>query len=111
MGYDNWYFYAAALLIAETIFLAASFFDPELSMLRRRHPIAWQVAVLMISAVALYGSDSNKPEPPEPPPEHHDVRPVVWVVRTEDGGYRAFQIRVNADGSKTNLVEVEKNDR
>ena len=110
MGYDNWYFYAAALLIAELIFLAASYIDPDLSMLRRRRPIAWQVAVLMISAVALYGSDSNKPEPPEPPPEPQEIRPVVWVVRTEDGGYRAFQIRVNADGSKTNLIEVQKND-
>lgn len=105
MGYDNWYFYAAALLIAELIFLAASVFDPELSTIRRRRPIAWQVAVLLCTAVALYGSDSNKPEPP---PEPQEIRPVVWVVRTDDGGYRAFQVRVNADGSKTNLVEVDR---
>ncbi len=108
MTYSDWYFYAAALLIAELIFLAASVVDPELSMLRRRRPFAWQVAVLLCTAVALYGSDSNKPEPPEPPPEHQDVRPVVWVVRTEDGGYRAFQIVVSDGGAKTNLLEVQK---
>ena len=106
MTYSDWYFYAAALLIAELIFLAASVFDPELRTLRHRRPFAWQVVVLFCTAVALYGSDSNKPEPPEV----QEIRPVVWVVRTEDGGYRAFQIRVNADGSKTNLIEVQKND-
>ena len=111
MVYDNWYFYAAALLIAEMIFLIATYVDPDLRSIRRRRPIAWHVIVLLCTVVALYGSDSNKPEPPEPPPEAQEVRPVVWVVRTDDGGYRAFQIRVNADGSKTNLVEVEKNDR
>ena len=110
MTYSDWYFYATALLIAELIFLAASFVDPDFRSLRNRRPIAWQIVVLLITSAALYGSDSNKPEPPEPPTEAQEVRPVVWVVRTEDGGYRAFQIRVNADGSKTNLIEVQKND-
>lgn len=108
MTYSDWYFYAAALLIAELIFLAASVVDPDLRSLRHRRPFAWQVVVLFCTSVALYGSDSNKPEPPEPPPEHQDVRPVVWVVRTEDGGYRAFQIVVSDGGAKTNLLEVEK---
>ena len=99
MQYGDWTFYLACWAFVQIALLVASFADPHLRTLRKSRPWMWQALVLGLTTVALYGSDSNKPEPPKPPPK--DTTPTIWVVKTEDGSFKVFQIDTNQDGSAT----------
>lgn len=105
MTYDDWYFYGVTLLISELTFLAASYIDPELKMLRRCRPIAWQIVILLITAAALYGSDSNKPAPPENP----TVKKVRVYIHRGNGGGRWVPIGVNTVDRATIKQSEENN--
>lgn len=105
MTYADWYFYGVVLLISELTFLAASYIDPELKMLRRCRPIAWQIVILLLTAAALYGSDSNKPSPPEKP----IVKQSRVYIHRGNGGGRWVPIGVNTVDRSTIKQSKEKN--
>lgn len=84
MQYGDITFYAACLAVAELIMLGVSLCDGKLARLRRARPWAWQGLVLLLTAVCLYASDSNKTI--NPPPVRPAVRMSgVWLVPTPDG--------------------------
>lgn len=86
MGYGDWYFYLVALMIVEIVCVISCLWDKRLRALMRRRPLVFQLAVLFLTATALYGSDSNKPpeEPPKPPEQK--VRKWIYIHRGNSGG-------------------------
>ena len=105
MQYGNWTFYALCWALAQVILLAASLCDARMARFRRARPWAWQGVVLLLTAVCLYGSDSNKGgevKPPTPPP----TLPKIYIHRDEAGVMRAFAVFVDEDTGTTLTNEL-----
>lgn len=110
MGYGDIRFYACAFLVAEIVCMVACLLDGRLRGKLFSHPLMFQLGVLLLTATALYGSDSNKGGGggDKPPPGVEKDRTVIWVVKTDQGEFKVFQIRTNKDGSAvTNDLNVK----
>ena len=104
MQYGNWTFYALCWALAQVILLAASLCDARMARFRSARPWACQGVVLLLTAVCLSGSDSNKGEvkPPRPPP----TLPKIYFHRDEAGVMRAFAVFVDEDTGATLTNEL-----